>query len=143
MSSNEDNRAFLYQQVPIMQASVNVLGQSLQSCSLRPLTGFFRDGCCNTGTEDAGRHTVCVQVTRAFLDFSATRGNDLVTPRPEYGFTGLQPGDYWCLCAGRWVEALLEGQAPPIRLAATHEDVLELVSLETLVAYALDRPTAN
>ncbi|MGQ5522874.1 DUF2237 family protein [Chitinimonas sp. PSY-7] len=123
-----------------MQASINVLGQPLVSCSTRPLTGFFRDGCCNTGSEDTGRHIVCVQVTQAFLDFSVERGNDLVTPRPEYGLSGLVPGDYWCLCASRWIEALMKGVAAPIRLAATHEDVLELVSLETLVVHALDRP---
>ncbi|PHV12174.1 DUF2237 family protein [Chitinimonas sp. BJB300] len=123
-----------------MQASINVLGQPLLSCSMQPLIGFFRDGCCNTGHDDTGRHTVCVQVTQTFLNFSTAQGNDLVTPRPEYGFSGLEPGNFWCLCAGRWIEALLEGVAAPIRLAATHEDVLELVSLETLVAHALDRP---
>jgi hypothetical protein len=126
-----------------MYDSVNVLGQTLISCSTTPLTGFFRDGCCNTSADDAGRHTVCAQMSADFLSFSAAQGNDLSTPRPEYGFAGLKPGDFWCLCAGRWVEALLAGQAPAIRLASTHEDVLELVSLETLVAHALDRPQAG
>jgi len=109
---------------------------------MEPLTGFFRDGCCNTDAEDVGSHTVCTRVTREFLAFSAAAGNDLSTPRPEYGFAGLKPGDQWCLCASRWVEALVAGVAPPIVLAATHEDVLELVSLETLVERALDRPPA-
>lgn len=126
-----------------MHPSINVLGQALQPCSMEPLTGFFRDGCCNTSREDFGSHTVCVQVSSAFLTFSAERGNDLSTPRPEYGFAGLKPGDQWCLCAARWVEALMAGVAPPIRLAACHEDVLELVSLETLVEHATDRPTSN
>lgn len=125
-----------------MNPAVNVLGQTLQPCSMEPLTGFFRDGCCNTDAEDVGSHTVCTRVTREFLAFSATAGNDLSTPRPEYGFAGLKPGDQWCLCASRWVEALVAGVAPPIVLAATHEDVLELVSLETLVERALDRPPA-
>lgn len=126
-----------------MHASVNVLGQPLQPCSRTPLTGFFRDGCCNTDDDDHGQHTVCARMTAPFLEFSRAHGNDLSTPRPEFGFAGLNPGDYWCLCAGRWVEALREGLAPPIRLAATHEDILELVSLETLVAHALDRPVAG
>jgi len=125
-----------------MNPAVNVLGQTLQPCSMEPLTGFFRDGCCNTDAEDVGSHTVCTRVTREFLAFSAAAGNDLSTPRPEYGFAGLKPGDQWCLCASRWVEALVAGVAPPIVLAATHEDVLELVSLETLVERALDRPPA-
>jgi len=124
-----------------MEHAVNVLGLPLVACSFKPLTGFFRDGCCNTGEEDAGRHTVCVEVTDAFLQFSVRKGNDLVTPRPEYDFPGLVAGDRWCLCASRWVEALMEGLAPPILLHSTHEDVLELVSLETLVPYGLDRPT--
>lgn len=123
-----------------MTPAVNVLGQALQPCSMDPLTGFFRDGCCNTDAEDVGSHTVCTRVTREFLTFSASAGNDLSTPRPEYGFAGLKPGDQWCLCASRWVEALIAGVAPPILLAATHENVLELVSLETLVERALDRP---
>lgn len=124
-----------------MDDSLNVMGLPLQSCSIRPLTGFFRDGCCNTSSEDIGSHTLCAEMTEAFLAFSVARGNDLVTPRPEFDFAGLKPGDRWCVCAARWVEALMEGAAPPILLASTHENVLELVSLETLVEYALDRPT--
>ncbi|GLR11850.1 DUF2237 domain-containing protein [Chitinimonas viridis] len=123
-----------------MKNALNVLGLPLEPCSLKPLTGFFRDGCCNTSPEDVGRHTVCVQLTREFLAFSMARGNDLSTPRPEFEFPGLKPGDRWCVCAARWVEALVEGAAAPIVLAATHEDVLELVSLETLVDYALELP---
>ncbi|MFC4160835.1 DUF2237 family protein [Chitinimonas lacunae] len=123
-----------------MAEELNVLGQALQSCSVDPMTGFFRDGCCRTHPEDLGQHVVCAEMTPDFLRFSRERGNDLSTPRPEYGFSGLQPGDRWCLCATRWVEALLDGVAPPVVLAATHEAVLELVSLETLVDYALDWP---
>jgi len=123
-----------------MTNALNVLGLPLEPCSLKPLTGFFRDGCCNTSPEDIGRHMVCVQLTREFLAFSMARGNDLSTPRPEFEFPGLKPGDRWCVCAARWVEALVEGAAAPIVLAATHEDVLELVSLETLVDYALELP---
>ncbi|MBV8464391.1 MAG: DUF2237 domain-containing protein [Burkholderiales bacterium] len=123
-----------------MNDALNVLGLPLEACSFRPVTGFFRDGCCNTSSEDVGRHIVCVQVTDDFLAFSAARGNDLSTPRPEYAFPGLVAGNRWCLCADRWVEALLHGAAPMVVLAATHEDVLEQVSLETLVEYGIDRP---
>src|SRR3972149_9168249 len=107
----------------------NVLGEKLQSCSERPLTGFFRDGCCNTGPEDVGVHTVCVVATAEFLEFSKARGNDLSTPMPESGFPGLKPGDRWCLCAPRWREALDAGRAPQVVLAATHEASLEFASL--------------
>jgi uncharacterized protein (DUF2237 family) len=123
-----------------MNDALNVLGLPLEPCSFRPITGFFRDGCCNTSTEDRGRHIVCVQLTDDFLAFSAANGNDLSTPRPEYDFPGLVAGNRWCVCADRWVEALLHGAAPPIVLASTHENVLEQVSLETLVEYGLDRP---
>lgn len=123
-----------------MSEELNVLGQPLQSCSVEPMTGFFRDGCCRTDDEDVGRHVVCAEMSADFLAFSQERGNDLSTPRPEYGFPGLKPGDRWCLCAARWVEALLDGAAPPVLLASTHEAVLELVSLETLVDYGLDWP---
>jgi uncharacterized protein (DUF2237 family) len=123
-----------------MDDALNVMGLPLESCSFRPMTGFFRDGCCNTNAEDVSRHTVCVEVTDAFLAFSQARGNDLSTPRPDLDFPGLVAGNRWCLCANRWIEALLEGVAPPILLASTHEDVLEQVSLETLVEYGLDRP---
>ncbi|WP_374348953.1 DUF2237 family protein [Chitinimonas sp.] len=122
------------------QQALNVLGQPLQSCSLQPLTGFYRDGCCNTGPDDRGRHIVCIEATAGFLEFSRQRGNDLSTPRPEYSFPGVKPGERWCLCAERFVEALLAGHAPQVVLTSTHEDVLDRLSLETLVAYALDRP---
>lgn len=123
-----------------MQNEQNVLGQPLQSCSLEPLTGFWRDGCCRTGPEDVGKHTVCIEITESFLTFSLARGNDLITPRPEYGFAGLKTGDRWCLCALRWIEALKAGVAPRVWLASTNEDILELVSLETLVEHAADLP---
>ena len=98
----------------------NVLGGELEVCGTDPLTGFYRNGCCDTGGEDAGVHTVCARVSAEFLEFSARRGNDLSTPRPEFGFAGLAPGDRWCLCADRWVEALRAGVAPPVVLEATH-----------------------
>jgi uncharacterized protein (DUF2237 family) len=101
------------------------------------LTGFYRTGCCETGPEDVGLHVVCAQVTEAFLRFSAQQGNDLITPRPEFGFPGLVPGDRWCLCAARWLEAYRAGVAPPVILAATHESVLTLIPLEVLQAHAL------
>ncbi|HZF76127.1 MAG TPA: DUF2237 domain-containing protein [Acetobacteraceae bacterium] len=116
----------------------NVLGGPLLPCSVAPLTGFLRDGCCNTGPADLGLHTVCAEVTAAFLAFSRAAGNDLSTPRPEYGFKGLEPGDRWCLCAGRWEEARLAGCAPPVLLEATHEATLALVNLDDLRAHALD-----
>ena len=116
----------------------NVLGEKLQSCSERPLTGFYRDGCCNTGPDDFGVHTVCVVMTDAFLAFSKARGNDLSTPMPEFGFPGLNSGDRWCLCAPRWKEALDAGMAPRVVLAATHEGTLEFASLDDLKRYAID-----
>lgn len=115
----------------------NVLGGPLEPCSMDPLTGFFRDGCCHTGAEDFGRHTVCAVMTREFLAFSVSRGNDLVTPRPEYRFPGLVEGDRWCLCAGRWREAADAGVAPPVVLSATHEKALEVVALADLQYHAL------
>jgi len=115
----------------------NVLGTELQVCSLDPLTGFTRTGCCETGPEDRGSHTVCTQVTEEFLIFSMSRGNDLSTPRPEYGFAGLKPGDRWCLCAPRWHEAAEAGFAPPVILEATHERALEIASLADLKYHAL------
>ncbi|HAF00874.1 MAG TPA: DUF2237 domain-containing protein [Methylophilaceae bacterium] len=115
----------------------NVLGTALQSCSLAPLTGFTRTGCCETNAEDFGNHTVCCQVTDEFLAFSVSRGNDLTTPRPEYGFEGLKAGDRWCLCAGRWLEASEAGFAPPVILEACHERCLEVVSLADLKYHAL------
>ncbi|MEO8627126.1 MAG: DUF2237 domain-containing protein [Betaproteobacteria bacterium] len=116
----------------------NVLGGPLGECSSEPLTGFFRDGCCNTGPEDVGRHTVCVQVTAEFLAFSASRGNDLSTPMPHFGFPGLQPGDRWCLCAARWREALQAGAAPKVMLSCTHESTLDIIALQDLTQHALD-----
>jgi len=117
----------------------NVLGGELQACSFDPLTGFFRDGCCHTGDEDQGSHLVCARVTREFLDFSLARGNDLITPRPQHRFTGLKPGDRWCLCVSRWLEALQAGVAPPIVLEATHAKALQHVSLEVLQQHAWRR----
>ncbi|MFY9346600.1 MAG: DUF2237 domain-containing protein [Orrella sp.] len=116
--------------------ALNVLGEPLQACSYDPLTGYFRDGCCNTDDNDHGTHVVCTRVTHAFLVFSADRGNDLMTPRPEWRFPGLKAGDRWCLCATRWREALEAGLAPPVVLAATHSKVLEYVSLEDLKRHA-------
>jgi uncharacterized protein (DUF2237 family) len=116
----------------------NVLGEPLGLCSTSPMTGFFRDGCCNTGPEDAGVHTVCCEVTAEFLAFSKDRGNDLSTPLPEFGFPGLKPGDRWCLCAGRWQEALEAGMAPRVVLMATHERTLEVCELADLKRLALD-----
>ena len=115
----------------------NVLGGPLQPCSMNPLTGFYRTGCCDTGAEDAGLHTVCVLVTEAFLAFSVAAGNDLVTPHPEYGFPGLQPGNRWCLCALRWRDAHAAGCAPAVVLEATHMSTLEFLSLEDLQAHAV------
>lgn len=116
----------------------NVLGEALESCSMAPRTGFFRDGCCNTGPEDVGSHTVCAVMTEAFLAFSSATGNDLSTPRPEFGFPGLKPGDRWCLCAPRWQEALDAGHAPRVVLRATHEGALEWCALEDLKRHAAD-----
>ena len=115
----------------------NVLGGQLQTCSTQPLTGFFRDGCCNTSPEDVGSHSVCCLVSDEFLAFSRAAGNDLSTPMPQYGFPGLQPGDRWCLCAPRWQEALQAGQAPQVVLEATHERALDYISLEDLKAHAV------
>ena len=109
-------------------STMNVLGTELVPCSYDPLTGYFRDGCCNTDESDLGSHLVCVKVTSDFLAFSAAKGNDLVTPRPEYRFAGLKPGDRWCLCANRWREALEAGFAPPVILESTHLKALEFVT---------------
>jgi uncharacterized protein len=115
----------------------NVLGGPLQPCSFDPLTGWFRDGCCNTDEQDRGSHLICVKVTVGFLNFQRERGNDLITPRPEMRFAGLQPGDRWCVCASRWREAYEAGWAPPVVLECTHERALEFVPLEWLRAHAL------
>jgi uncharacterized protein (DUF2237 family) len=116
----------------------NVLGGELAECGTDPVTGFFRDGCCNTAEEDLGSHTVCATVTEKFLAFSKESGNDLSTPRPEWGFAGLKPGDGWCVCAARWLEAALAGAAAPVRLSATHERALEVVPIQMLRANAMD-----
>jgi uncharacterized protein (DUF2237 family) len=116
----------------------NVFGETIATCSNRPLTGFYRTGCCHTGPEDIGVHTVCVEMTAEFLAFSKARGNDLSTPQPEFGFPGLQPGDRWCLCAARWKEAFDAGMAPRVVLGATHEATLEIVPLADLKRFALD-----
>lgn len=115
----------------------NVLGGRLETCSTEPLTGFFRDGCCHTGPEDLGTHTVCAVMTVDFLEFTRRQGNDLSTPRPELRFPGLTPGDRWCLCATRWREALLAGHAPKVVLAATHERTLSIVELDVLKRHAV------
>jgi uncharacterized protein (DUF2237 family) len=116
---------------------LNVLGTPLVACSFDPITGYFRDGCCNTNVQDPGTHVVCAQVTAEFLDFSLSRGNDLMTPRPESRFAGLKPGDKWCLCALRWREALEAGVAPPVQLEATHAKALEIIALKQLQMRAL------
>lgn len=121
-----------------MDESLNVFDDELESCSEDPVTGFFRDGCCNTSEQDAGSHTVCVRVTAEFLEFSRSRGNDLSTPRPEFGFSGLRPGDRWCLCAARWLEAHGAGMAPKVYLRGTHKRALEIVPLQTLRKFAAD-----
>ncbi len=116
----------------------NVLGGPLEICSLDPLTGWFRDGCCDTDGHDRGMHVVCAEVTPEFLAHQRRVGNDLVTPRPEYGFPGLKPGNRWCVCLSRWKQALDDGAAPPIFLRATHEEALAVVPIEVLKSYALD-----
>ena len=120
------------------EPSLNVLDDPLEACSTAPLTGFFRDGCCNTGPMDRGLHTVCAVMTDEFLALSKYLGNDLSTPRPEYGFPGLKAGDRWCLCAGRFLQAHEEGAAPQVHLRATHKATLHVVPLEVLQAYAVD-----
>ena len=117
--------------------ALNVFGEPLVPCSFDPLTGFFRDGCCKTDENDLGRHLVCAIVTQDFLQFSLERGNDLITPRPEYQFSGLIPGDQWCLCISRWSEALVANCAPKIKLESTHINALKTVSLETLMQFAV------
>ena len=121
-----------------MSDEKNVLGGRLEPCSTSPRTGFYRDGCCNTGPEDVGLHVVCAQMTAEFLAFSKRTGNDLSTPVPEFGFPGLKPGDRWCVCAGRWREAFDAGAAPPVVLSATHEEALAVVALDDLKRSAID-----
>lgn len=119
-------------------AAGNVLGTDLEECSRDPITGFYRDGCCNTGGEDVGLHLVCAEMTAEFLEFSKSRGNDLSTPNPLYQFQGLKPGDHWCLCALRWKEAFEAGMAPRVNLAATHVSTLEFIDLDDLKAHRVD-----
>ena len=118
-------------------AARNVLGERLDICSIDPMTGFFRDGCCNTSREDAGSHTVCVVMTAEFLAFSKSAGNDLSTPMPQFGFPGVKPGDRWCVCAARWLQVQRAGAACPVVLEATHEATLEIVPFELLLQYAV------
>jgi len=121
-----------------MDESVNVFDELLEPCGMNPVTGFFRDGCCNTSEIDHGCHTVCVAVTDEFLNFTRSQGNDLSTPVPAFGFPGLKPGDSWCLCASRWLEAHEEGKAPRVFLQRTHKKTLETVAMEILRSYAVD-----
>jgi uncharacterized protein len=116
--------------------NLNVVGGALLTCSSAPLTGFFRDGCCSTGPDDVGSHTVCAVMTDEFLAFSSTAGNDLSTPRPEWGFAGLRAGDRWCLCAARWLEAYEAGRAPEVVLGATHVRALDVVPIDALLEHA-------
>ena len=125
------------------ETQLNVFGEQLITCSTQPLTGFFRDGCCNTGPMDTGTHTVCAVMTEAFLEFTKTQGNDLTTPIPHYQFPGLKPGDRWCLCVTRWKEAFEAGVAPKVVLEATHEKALEFVTMEQLIMHAKDNSTAG
>jgi uncharacterized protein (DUF2237 family) len=117
---------------------INVYGETLQHCSVDPMTGFFRDGCCNTNVHDQGSHTVCIEVTSEFLEYSRFQGNDLSTPVPEFGFPGLQPGDRWCLCAERWLEAQQQDMAPKIFLQSTHIRATDIIPLDILKQYAMD-----
>lgn len=121
-----------------MTGAKNVLGETLETCCTLPMTGFYRDGKCNTGAGDMGAHVVCAQMTEEFLQFTKSRGNDLSTPVPMFDFPGLQPGDRWCLCAARWKEAMDAGNAPPVVLSATHASALEYVSLSELKRHAVD-----
>ena len=122
-----------------MPAGKNVLGTTLEVCSVSPMTGFFRNGCCETGASDMGLHVLCAVMTEEFLEFSKAQGNDLSTPNDEYEFPGLMPGDRWCLCVARWKEALEAGAAPPVVLEATHMSTVEFVSMEDLQAHSADR----
>lgn len=121
----------------VIAMAKNVLGTDLKPCSMDPMTGFFRDGCCNTDDRDHGQHVVCARMTDEFLQYSRQRGNDLITPRPEFGFPGLKDGDQWCVCAGRWEEARQALVAPPVVLESTHESAAEIVSVDALKAHAL------
>ena len=124
--------------LPLTSTAKNVLGEPLATCSTAPMTGFYRNGCCETGAYDQGAHVVCAEVTAEFLVYSKAQGNDLSTPHPGYGFPGLKPGDCWCLCAARWKEAFDDGVAPRVKLAATHARALEYVSLDHLKQHATE-----
>jgi uncharacterized protein (DUF2237 family) len=121
-----------------LDESLNVFGESLLPCSEAPITGFFRDGCCNTNDDDIGSHTVCIEITTAFLEYSRFKGNDLSTPVPEFGFPGLKQGDRWCLCAQRWLEAHHQNMAPRVHLMRTHQKALEIIPIELLKEFAID-----
>ena len=131
-----DQFSKLLDQAMSIHGSINVLGTPLMACSYDRITGFFRDGCCETGPQDLGSHTVCCKVTEAFLSFSKSVGNDLSTPLPQYRFPGLKPGDRWCVCASRWLQAYEAGFAPPVILEATHQAALKIVPLEALMELA-------
>ncbi len=118
--------------------SLNVFGEALETCSENPVTGFFRDGCCNTSDADVGSHTVCIEVSDAFLEYSRFRGNDLSTPLPDFGFPGLKAGDKWCLCAQRWLEAYQHNMAPKVFLMRTHQKATEIIPMQVLKQYAAD-----
>ena len=120
----------------------NIFGEPLQSCCSKPMTGYFRDGLCRTISDDTGTHTVCAIMTKDFLEFSALKGNDLITPMPYYQFPGLKEGDKWCLCVSRWIEAEKEGKAPKLILEATHEKTLEYTSIDTLIKYAYNEKSS-
>ena len=121
-----------------MEKQRNVFGENIKECSCSPMTGFYRDGLCNTDSDDVGSHTICAQVTEDFLSYSKNKGNDLSTPVPEFGFAGLKEGDRWCLCAERWKEAFEDGKAPKVVLESTNEEVLKVIPLENLKQYAID-----
>ena len=121
-----------------MDESFNVLGEKLEVCGMDPVTGFYRDGVCNTCKDDFGSHTVCIETSQEFLDYTKSQGNDLSTPMPAYGFEGLEPGDNWCVCAGRWFEAEKRGMAPRLNLQSTHIRALEIIPMELLIKYAVD-----
>ena len=121
-----------------MDDSINVFEEELEICGDDPQTGFFRDGCCNTSKDDLGSHTVCILTSQEFLEYSRFKGNDLSTPAPQYGFPGLKPGDRWCLCAARWLEAYNQGMAPKVYLRRTHKKALDVIPLEVLHEFAVD-----
>ena len=121
-----------------MDESFNVLGEKLEVCGMNPVTGFYRDGVCNTCKDDFGSHTVCIETSQEFLDYTKSQGNDLSTSMPAYGFEGLEPGDNWCVCAGRWLEAEKRGMAPRLNLQSTHIRALEIIPMELLIKYAVD-----